>query len=112
MNNVERCITFLSFHSEPLVSQLAKFCDVCVSLYSWFTMIPKSKSVVYILEKFGSQSTNMWLVYTFFCYDLFHDFIYGFQYPVFICSVTVALSYLSGLFIDNLLKFKTVLRNP
>lgn len=66
----------------------------------WFALVRKAKWVVWILEKLGKQSTNMWLVHTFFCYYLFHDWIYGFKYPFVILAVTIVLSYCSGLIID------------
>lgn len=74
---------------------------ICMLLFvSWFAVVRKSKMVVWILEKLGKQSTNMWLVHTFFCYYLFRDWIYGFKYPLVILVVTVLLSYLSGILID------------
>lgn len=67
---------------------------------AWFALVRKSRWVVWLLEKLGKQSTNMWLVHTFFCYYLFHDWIYGFKYPIVILAVTVILSYCSGVIID------------
>lgn len=46
----------------------------------------------------------MWLVHTFFCYYLFHDWIYGLKYPIVIFVVTVLLSYASGILIDWIAK--------
>lgn len=54
----------------------------------------------HFLTLMGKQSTNMWLIHTFFCYYLFAPFIYGFTYPPLIFLVTLALSYASGLLID------------
>lgn len=68
----------------------------------WFAILRKSRYVVWILEKLGKQSTNMWLVHTFFCYYLFHDWIYGFKYPIVIFIITVLLSFLSGVLIDQI----------
>lgn len=66
----------------------------------WFALVRKSNWVIWLLEKLGKQSTNMWLVHTFFCYYLFHEWIYGFRYPFVILVITVALSYCSGLVIN------------
>lgn len=52
------------------------------------------------LTLMGKQSTNMWLIHTFFCYYLFAPFIYSFTYPPIIFLITLALSYASGLCID------------
>lgn len=74
---------------------------ICMFLFvSWFAVVRKSRWIIWLLEKLGKQSTNMWLVHTFFCYYLFHDWIYGFKYPIVILLVTVMLSFLSGVIID------------
>lgn len=44
----------------------------------------------------------MWLVHTFFCYYLFHDWIYGSKYPIVIYAVTVLVSYFTGCLIDKI----------
>lgn len=64
-----------------------------------FAVVRISRWIIWLLEKLGKQSTNMWLVHTFFCYYLFHDWIYGLKYPIVILFVTVLLSYLSGIII-------------
>lgn len=46
-----------------------------------------------VLASFGKHSMVMWLTHTFFCYYLFHDFIYGFRYPIVIYLVLIAISY-------------------
>lgn len=68
----------------------------------WFIVIRKSEWIIWCLEKLGRQSTNMWLVHTFFCYYLFHDWIYGFKYPIVIYAVTVLISYFTGCLIDRI----------
>ena len=70
----------------------------------WFALVRKAGWVAWLLEKLGAQSTNMWLVHTFFCYYLFHDWIYGLKYPIVIFVVTVLLSYASGILIDWIAK--------
>lgn len=42
-----------------------------------------------VLWFFGKHSTVMWLTHSYFCYYLFHDFIYGFKYPILIYLVTI-----------------------
>ena len=65
-----------------------------------FASLERGKWLDYFLSKMGQQSTNMWLIHTFFCYYLFRDFIYGFKYPVLIYIVLLAVSYLSACLID------------
>ena len=45
----------------------------------------------------GRYSTEMWLVHAYFCYYLFHDFIYGFRYPAVIFVVTTVCSLLTAI---------------
>lgn len=42
----------------------------------------------------GKHSMPMWFIHTFFSTYLFHDFIYGFRYPVVIYLVLLGVSYL------------------
>ena len=49
-----------------------------------------------ILIHLGNHSMNMWLIHTFFCYYFFHDWIYGFKYPLLIYLVLILISYLSS----------------
>lgn len=41
----------------------------------------------------GKQSMLMWMTHSFFCYYLFHNFIYGFKYPLVIYVVLIIISY-------------------
>ncbi|MCM1036412.1 MAG: acyltransferase [Bacteroides sp.] len=53
-----------------------------------------------LLASLGRQSMNMWMIHTWLCYYLFHDFIYSFAYPAVIFIVTLSLSYAIGLIVD------------
>lgn len=57
-----------------------------------FTKIHWCTACKRILSFFGKHSTTMWLTHTYFCYYLFHDFIYGFKYPIVIYAVTLVCS--------------------
>ena len=46
-----------------------------------------------VLEKLGKHSTSMWFVHAYFYTYLFHDFIYGFKYPLLIFIILVLVSY-------------------
>lgn len=50
----------------------------------------------------GKFSTSVWLIHTWFCYYLFHDFIYGFHYPILILIVEFAVSIMSGYVIQKI----------
>lgn len=73
-----------------------------VLFVSWFIIIKKARWISWCLERLGEQSTNMWLVHTFFCYYLFHDWIYSFRYPIVIYAVTILISYFTGCLIDKI----------
>ncbi len=57
------------------------------------TTLTYPRPVSRLLEALGRASTGMWLVHTFFCTYLFHDFIYAFRYPPLILLVLTSLSY-------------------
>ena len=50
----------------------------------------------------GEHSMNIWFIHSFFCYYLFHDWIYGFRYPLLIYFVLIVVSYLSSILINLL----------
>lgn len=52
------------------------------------------------LGKLGDQSMNMWMIHSWFCYYLFHDFIYSFSYPLLIFIVLTVISYICSLIIN------------
>lgn len=54
------------------------------------------------LSTVGKRATSIWLIHTWFCYYLFHDFIYSLGHPFVVFGVTFFLSYLSSLLIDKL----------
>ena len=64
-----------------------------------FINIRRLKCFDNILYAIGKKSMVMWLIHTWFCYYLFHDFIYSFKYPIVIYLVTLLCSYVSSYFI-------------
>lgn len=40
---------------------------------------------------------DMWLIHSWFCYYLFHNWIYGFKYPVIIFMVLLVCSVASAM---------------
>lgn len=46
------------------------------------------------LQNLGRHSMDIWLIHTWLCYYLFHNFIYGFKYPVIIFTVLLSFSYM------------------
>lgn len=57
------------------------------------------------LAAVGKRATSIWLIHTWFCYYLFHNFIYSLGHPLVVFGVTIFLSYLSSLLIDKLRDF-------
>lgn len=55
-----------------------------------------------ILCKLGDHSMNMWMIHSWFCYYLFHKFIYSFEYPLLIFAVLVLISYMSSIVINKI----------
>lgn len=67
----------------------------------------------YFLRKLGEESTNMWLIHTFFCDYFCHDFIYSFKYPILIYIVLTLISYVAARIITFIYKpiQKSLFRN-
>lgn len=60
--------------------------------------------IAHILQRLGRQSMVMWMTHSFFCYHLFHDFIYGFKYPLVIYVVLIVISYVVSIPITSIAK--------
>lgn len=54
------------------------------------------------LARLGDQSMNMWMLHSWFCYYLFHDLIYSFEYPLVIFAVLTAISYACSLIVNKI----------
>lgn len=48
----------------------------------------------------GKQSTNMWLIHSFFIYQICQKFVFSPRYSILIFLLLVAMSYFSGVLID------------
>ena len=81
----------------------------CLSKYNFFyafliisllVLTPMLKPVGTVLAKLGDRSMNMWMIHSWFCYYLFHQFIYSFSYPIVILAVLTAISYVSSLLVN------------
>lgn len=87
------------FISSAATSYLFEFSYIFLLLHLTFNGITKR-----FLIAMGKQSMVMWLTHSFFCYHIFHDFIYGFKYPIVIYVVLIVISYVVSLPISYLSK--------
>lgn len=87
------------FISSAATSYLFEFSYIFLLLHLSFNGITKR-----FLIAMGKQSMVMWLTHSFFCYHIFHDFIYGFKYPLVIYIVLIVISYVVSLPISYLSK--------
>jgi hypothetical protein len=87
------------FISSAATSYLFEFLYIFLLLHLSFNGITKR-----FLIAMGKQSMVMWLTHSFFCYHIFHDFIYGFKYPLVIYIVLIVISYVVSLPISYLSK--------
>jgi peptidoglycan/LPS O-acetylase OafA/YrhL len=65
-----------------------------------FSLLNRPKWINMFLIEMGKRSTSMWLTHSYFCYHLFHNFIYGFKYPLLIYFVLLLVSYATAIIID------------
>ena len=75
--------------------------DAVTSLYVFLFIIlflsaPRWNLVNKTLAHLGDHSMTMWFIHTWFCYYLFHDFIYSFAYPPCIFLVLFILTYFTS----------------
>lgn len=87
------------FTSSAATSYLFEFSYIFLLLHLSFNGVAKR-----FLMAMGKQSMVMWLTHSFFCYHIFHDFIYGFKYPLVIYIVLIVISYVVSLPISYLSK--------
>lgn len=76
---------------DSLLAFVILFAIVLMRRYKWIDSI---------LTIIGKQSTNIWLIHSFFFYYFWHDFFYSLKYPVLIFIVVMLLSYTSGKLLD------------
>lgn len=69
-----------------------------------FCLAPKPSFMKRFCLICGENSTMMWFCHTYFCYYLFHDFIYSFKYPVAIFTVLLVCSLISASLLNTLYK--------
>lgn len=81
----------------------------CIIPYNFFyafvmitllTLVHMPKWLKWTLTKLGNQSMNMWMIHTWFCYYLFHNFIYSFEYTILILLVLIVISYATGVVVN------------
>lgn len=61
------------------------------------TLVNIPRIVSRTLVALGNRSMDMWMIHTWFSCYLFHDFIYGFKYPILIFIVLTVISYYSAI---------------
>lgn len=87
------------FISSAATSYLFEFSYIFLLLHLTFNGITKR-----FFTAMGKQSMVMWLTHSFFCYHIFHDFIYGFRYPLVIYVVLIIISYVVSIPISYIAK--------
>lgn len=75
-----------------------------ILLMAVFLRAPKWGWVNKVLIELGRKSMDMWFIHSWFCYYLFHDFIYSFQYPLLIFVVLVLISYTCAVFVQYVIR--------
>lgn len=71
-----------------------------IALAVLFLQIRIVSAIKSFLSAMGKQSMVMWLIHTYFCNYFFHDFIYGFKYPIIIYATLLVISYCTSLLIS------------
>ena len=83
----------------------------CIFKYNFFyaftiitclLFVPMPGWIKYGLRKLGDNSMNIWMIHSWFCYYLFHDFIYSFSYPLVIFAMLTVISYICSLVVNKI----------
>lgn len=73
-----------------------------LAVTSMIIIAPKPQFIINALSYLGKYSTGMWMVHTYFCVYLFHNFIYGVKYPILIYMLLIAVSLFSAIIIQKI----------
>lgn len=73
---------------------------ICLLL---FLYIKRWKWVDTILKELGRKSMDMWMIHAWFCYSLFHSWLYNFKYPIIIYIILITASYLCSIVLYKIL---------
>ena len=111
---------FLKEHSLPplsytillLVLIIARF---CFSTGAWhplyvfafiylFLNIKMPPLITDILKHIGCHSMNIWMIHSWICYYLWHDWIYSLKYPAVIYFTLLFLSYIVSVIVNAICK--------
>lgn len=67
----------------------------------------RAKFIKNVFERIGRQSTNMWLIHTFYCYyfGLIAKFIVKIKWAVPCLVILILMSYFSGILVDLIWKY-------
>ncbi len=87
---VTKCI-FASAAWDPIYAAVFITLFISISRYGW---------VDKILALLGKHSMNMWLIHTWFSNYIFHDFIFGFKYPLLIYVALIIISLCCSVIIN------------
>lgn len=76
-----------------------------------FSMVTVDVQLGMILTFLGKHSMNIWLIHTWICTRLFHEFVYGLHYPVLMYLFVLLTSIVISLLVERAYKFfdRTVL---
>lgn len=101
-------------HIMPAIAWGGVICLVsvnCIFKYNFFyafgiitclLFVPLPSIIKKSLCQLGDNSMNMWMIHSWFCYYLFHNFIYSFRYPMIIFAFLTIISYLCSLIVNRI----------
>ena len=67
-----------------------------IILFVCLMSMSRNRIIDSLLLALGKESTNMWYIHAFFCYYLFHDFVYSLKYPAAVFLFMILASYVSA----------------
>ncbi len=67
-----------------------------------FSMVTVGSIPAKTLTFLGKHSMNIWLIHTWICVRLFHDFVFDLRYPVLMYLFVLLCSIIVSLFVENI----------
>lgn len=83
----------------PVVKYFDKILVVSMFIFSTINLVKPTK----VSNLIGRNSTNMWLIHSFFCYYLFNEFTYRFKYSSIIILQLIIITLILSIVINKII---------
>ena len=101
-------LLFVALLSVILLKSISNRAYVCpmyaICFIALFPMIKMPKIVNSVLMRIGDHSMNMWMIHTWFCFHLYKDWLYSFEYSFIIIPLLLGISYICSEIVNYIIR--------